>query len=126
MPLLRVWLEGVDYPETDPLLIQLHMTDDGDPVRDEAILGLCGDFYDGDNRYPFVLMPNGTLHFGAYLKKQKRRFWRFRWGDRVEVGEGAVVTDADDDYPYRITRTERLSAPFPKYGDVFCAELGTV
>ena len=72
------------------------------------VLGLCGDFDDEDNRYPFVLMPDGTLDFGAYLKKQKRRFWRFRWGDRVDVGEGAVVTDKDDDYLYRITRTERL------------------
>jgi hypothetical protein len=40
---------------------------------------LCGDFSDEDNRYPFMLMPDGTLDFGAYLKKQKRRFWCFRW-----------------------------------------------
>ena len=108
MPLLRVWLEGEDDPEVDRLLVHLRTTDDGEPVRDEAGPGLCGDFDDEDNRYPFVLMPDGTLDFGAYLKKQKRRFWRFRWADRVDVGEGAVVTDKDDDYLYRITRTERL------------------
>ena len=73
MPLLRVWLEGEDDPEVDRLLVHLRTTDDGEPVRDEAVLGLCGDFDDEDNRYPFVLMPDGTLDFGAYLKKQQKK-----------------------------------------------------
>ena len=57
MPLLRVWLEGEDDPEVDRLLVHLRTTDDGEPVRDEAVPGLCGDFDQEDNRYPLVRRP---------------------------------------------------------------------
>jgi hypothetical protein len=32
----------------------------------------------------------------------------FQWGNRIEMGESAVVTDDGEDYTYRITRTEPL------------------
>ena len=80
----------------------------GNRCATRRYLGLCGDFDDEDNRYPFVLMPDGTLDFGTYLNRQPKRFWHFRWGDRIDVGEVAVITDKLIDYRYRITHTERL------------------
>jgi hypothetical protein len=108
MPLLRVWLEGVDHPEIDPLLMHLRITEDGHPFRDEAVLGICGDLESEDDRYPFALLPDCTLDFGTYVTNKKKRFWRFQWGEQIEIGKEAVVIDNRLTYAYRITRMERL------------------
>ena len=103
MPVVRIVLEDVDDPEADRLLMQLRVDGDGRALRHESVFGVCGNLTDGGNRYPFVLMPDGTLDFGTFVKNETDRFWRFRWTGQVKPGERATVTADGDEYTFQIT-----------------------
>lgn len=82
------------YPEDEsdqPYTLDLFLDAADRAVGPSLIFGACGRFDRAEERFPFMLDPDGRIDFGAAMATAEERYWRTDLRN-VALREGALVT----------------------------------
>jgi hypothetical protein len=104
----RVFLANDQDHDDDPLLIQLRLDEQGNPVR-EMGFGISGKPGDREACYPFVLWNAATIDFGSSYEDVTERYWSILWSGPVTVGGLVIVRVEEENYDFRIKTVERVA-----------------
>jgi hypothetical protein len=104
----RIFLVNDQDPDDDPLLIQLRLDEQGNPVR-EMGFGISGKPGDQEDCNPFVLWNASQIDFGSNYEDATVRYWSIWWSGPVMVGGLVIVRVEEENYDFRIKSVERVA-----------------
>ena len=111
MKYVRVYAESIKSEEDDyPLTFDLLLDDQGKATGDFYMLGLSGKPEEDGQCYPFALIPDGSIDFGATHEKEDERWWKTDLREKkIEIGVAFKVIEQDEEYDYKIVKIDVLS-----------------
>jgi hypothetical protein len=104
----RVFLANDQNDDDEPLLIQLRLDEQGNPVR-EMGFGISGKPGDQEACNPFVLWNAATIDFGSSYEEDSERYWGILWSGPVVVGGLVIVRVEEENYDFRVKSVERVA-----------------
>jgi hypothetical protein len=104
----RIFLANDQDSDDDPLLIQLRLDEQGNPVR-EMGFGISGKPGDREACNPFVLWNASTIDFGSSYEDAADRYWSIWWSGPVTVGGLVIVRVEEENYDFRVKSVERVA-----------------
>ena len=114
MPFVRVTSEERNpNAELGPVVVDLRVDDDGNPVVSRLLVFGAMGHPRGDCYWPFTLHPGGTVDFGSGgcgegCLERKDKFDILMQSIRTGTLWTYHNTDTDTDFTYRITSVDRL------------------
>ena len=112
MKYVRVYTESIKSEEADdyPLTFDLLLDDKGQAAGDVYMLGLSGKPEQDGECFPFALIPDGSIDFGATYEKKEERWWKTDLREKkIEAGAAFKVIEQDEEYDYKIVKIDVLS-----------------
>jgi hypothetical protein len=104
----RVFVADDQDPDDNPVLIQLRLDEQGNPVR-EMGFGISGKPGDRESCNPFVFWNASTIDFGCSYEEPTERYWTVLWSGPVTVGGLVILRIEEENYDYRIRSIERVA-----------------
>ena len=95
-------------PDDNPVLIQLRLDEQGNPVR-EMGFGINGKPGDREACYPFVLWNASSIDFGSSYEDATSGSWSIWWSGPVTVGGLVILKIEEENYDFRIKSVERVA-----------------
>jgi hypothetical protein len=110
MKYVRVYAESTKSKDDYPLAFDLLLNDKGQASGDFYMLGLAGKPDEDGQCYPFALIADGSVDFGASYQKEDERWWKTDLREnKIEIGSAFKVIEQDDEYDYKIVKIDVLS-----------------
>jgi hypothetical protein len=109
MKYVRISAELVDNKDDNPLSFDLLLDDKGKASGDFYMYGLSGRPENDGQCYPFALVGDGSMDFGAAYEDEADRWWQTDLREKkIEMGAAFKVTSKEGDYDYKIVKIETL------------------
>ena len=109
MKYVRVYAESVENKDDYPLSFDLLLDDQGKAAGDFYMYGLSGRPEDDGQCYPFALVADGSMDFGAVYENEEDRWWKTDLREKkIELGAAFKVTEKETEYGYTIIKIDEL------------------
>jgi hypothetical protein len=109
MKFLRVYAEYEKDKDEYPLCFDLIVDDRNRMVGDWYTCGLAGRPENDGTCWPFVLLGDGSIDFGAAFEREEERWWSTDLRTQpVKLGQAFSVSESDSEYTYRIVKVVDL------------------
>ncbi len=109
MKYVRVSAESVENKDDYPLSFDLLLDDKGKVGGDFHMLGLSGRPENDGQCYPFALVADGSMDFGAAYENEEDRWWQTDLREKkIEMGAAFKVTSKEIEYDYKIVKIDEL------------------
>jgi hypothetical protein len=109
MKYVRIFAESVENKDDYPLSFDLLLDDQSKATGDFYMCGLSGRPEDDGQCYPFALVADGSMDFGAAYEDEKDRWWQTDLREKkIEMGAAFKVTSNETEYDYTIVKIDEL------------------
>ena len=96
-------------PIVGPFTVKIKVRDKGKASGDFYMNGLSGRPEQDGQCYPFALVADGSIDFGASSENEEDRWWKTDVREKkIEVGAAFKVTEKETDYDYAIVKSQSL------------------
>ncbi len=110
MKYVRVYAEAIENKDEYPLSFDLLLDDQSRAGGDFFMYGLSGKPEEDGQCYPFALVADGSMDFGAAYEKEEDRWWKTDLREKkIELGAAFKVTEKETEYDYTIVKLDVLS-----------------
>jgi hypothetical protein len=113
MKYVRIYTEPVADDEDDdedlPVSFDLLLGPDGKPVGKVHSYGLSGQPEEDGQCYPFALVPDGSIDFGAGHDEDERWWKTDLLQHKIEMGTTFKIQQGGQEFEYRIVKVDLLA-----------------
>ena len=110
MKYVRVAAESVEDKDEYPLSFDLLLDGTSKATGDFYMYGLSGRPENDGQCYPFALVADGSMDFGAAYENEEDRWWQTDLREKkIEMGAAFKVTSKEIEYEYKIVKIDVLS-----------------
>lgn len=109
MKYVRVYAETAENKDEYPLSFDLLLDDKGKATGDFYMYGLSGRPEDDGQCYPFALVADGSIDYGASYENEEDRWWKTDLREKkIEMGAAFKVSEKEQEYDYTIVKIDNL------------------
>ena len=109
MKYVRIFAESVADKDDYPLSFDLLLDGASKAAGDFYMYGLSGRPENDGQCYPFALVADGSMDFGAFLENEEDRWWQTDLREKkIEIGAAFKVTEKQTIYDYKIVKIDEL------------------
>jgi hypothetical protein len=109
MKYVRVYAETAENKDEYPLSFDLLLDDKGKATGDFYMYGLSGRPEDDGQCYPFALVADGSMDYGASYENEEDRWWKTDLREKkIEMGAAFKVSEKEQEYDYTIVKIDNL------------------
>ena len=110
MKYVRAYAESIESKDEYPLSFDLLLDGASKASGDFYTYGLSGRPEDDGQCYPFALVADGSMDFGAAYENEEDRWWQTDLREKkIEMGAAFKVTSKETEYEYKIVKIDVLS-----------------
>jgi len=110
MKYVRVYAEYVENKDDNPLSFDLLLDGTSKAGGDFYMYGLSGRPEDDGQCYPFALVADGSMDFGAAYENEEDRWWKTDLREKkIAMSAAFKVSQKETDYNYTIIKIDVLS-----------------
>jgi hypothetical protein len=110
MKYVRIDAEYTQNKEEFPMSFDLLLDAEGKVVGDFHTYGLSGRPDVDGQCFPFALVADGSMDFGASYEKEEERWWRTDLRDhKIEMGAAFKIWEQDQEFDYTIVKLDVLA-----------------
>jgi len=110
MQYVRIDAEYVENKDEYPMSFDLLLDEQGKVAGEFYTYGLSGRPEQDGQCYPFALVADGSMDFGAAYEKDEQRWWRTDLREhKIELGAAFKIWEQEQEYAYTIVKIDVLS-----------------
>ena len=110
MKYVSIHAESVENKDEYPMSFDLLLNPEGKVTGDFYTYGLSGRPEQDGQCYPFALVADGSIDFGATYEKEAERWWRTDLREhKIEMGVAFKIWEQDQEFAYTIVKIDVLS-----------------
>jgi hypothetical protein len=110
MKCVRIYAESVENKDEYPMSFDLLLDAEGKVTGDFYTYGLSGRPEQDGQCYPFALVADGSMDFGAAYENEQERWWRTDLREhKIEQGAAFKIWEQDQEFAYTIVKIDVLA-----------------